>query len=474
MRKADRQSTAPFFSVIVHAPDGGREQADTLRTLQNQRCADWRPAESLEESTGEYVLMLPAGSKPHPDLLRRLRQAARKTGADVLYPDTDSTAPGPNTHWLKPDYAPDYLRCFNYIGGCFAFRREVARAAGIKADMRCHELVLRLTEQAARVAHVPGALCQVPRQTTAADAAAVQAQISRLGWAGTVQQSTKDCCRLRYAIPGHPLVSIVIPNKDHPEDLRRCVDSIREKSTWPDWEIVIVENNSTRPETFRCYSRLLADPRIRLVTWQGGFNYSAIVNRGAQYSRGEYILQLNNDTQVITPEWMEEMLMYAQRPDVGAVGAMLYYPDDTVQHAGVVLSLDSNAEHAFRYARRGEHGYMERMACVQNVSAVTGACLMTSRKAWERVGGMDEALRVTYNDVDLCLRLRAAGLQVIWTPHAELYHYESQSRGPDETPEKQARRIGERNLFLKRHGPTMRRGDPFYTPRVINPGSVHD
>lgn len=262
------------------------------------------------------------------------------------------------------------------------------------------------------------------------------------------------------------MISILIPNKDHIEDLKKCLDSIKEKSTYQNWEIIVIENNSTEQRTFDYYAQIQNDSRIRVVTWKEGFNFSAINNFGAQFARGEYILLLNNDVEVLTSDWLEQMLMFAQREDVGAVGAMLYYPDDTIQHAGCVLGIGGVAGHSHKYFKRGDYGYMSRLTIVQNYSIVTAACLMMSRKVWDVVSGLDEGYAVAFNDVDLCMRIREVGYLVVWTPYAELYHYESKSRGLEDTPEKQRRFAGEIERFQTRWAKELSNGDPYYNPNL--------
>jgi len=246
--------------------------------------------------------------------------------------------------------------------------------------------------------------------------------------------------RTHFAIEGDPKVSILIPNKDHTEDLNKCVTSILEKSTWKNIQIIVIENNSEREETFRYYEELENRyPQVKVVTWNGPFNYSAINNFGAKYADGDYFLLLNNDTEVITPEWLENMMGYCQREDVGIVGAKLLYPDNTVQHAGVVVGIAGFAGHILTGYDRYATGYLWRLATTQDESAVTGACLMVKRSVFEELHGLDESFAVGLNDIDFCLRARALGKLVVFTPEACLYHYESKSRGLENTPEKKAR-----------------------------------
>ena len=259
----------------------------------------------------------------------------------------------------------------------------------------------------------------------------------------------------------------MIPNMDHADTLRTCISSILEKTTYKNFEIVIIENNSKKEETFAYYDELKTDPRIQIVTWEGKFNYSAINNFGVrEAATGEYILLLNNDIEVITPDWLQEMLMFAQRPDVGAVGAMLYYPDDTIQHAGVILGIGGVAGHAHKYFPRGDFGYMSRATIAQDLSVVTAACMLLPRHVWQEIGGLDETFEVAFNDVDMCMRIRKAGYLIVWTPFAELYHYESKSRGAEDTPEKRKRFEGEVRRFQERWGRELAAGDPYYNPNL--------
>ncbi|MCI5587346.1 MAG: glycosyltransferase family 2 protein, partial [Lachnospiraceae bacterium] len=276
----------------------------------------------------------------------------------------------------------------------------------------------------------------------------------------------KDIRHIKYEIYNNPLISIIIPNKDHVEDLSRCINSIINKSSYKNYEIIVVENNSTEKETFEYYEKIKRENKAKVCIWEDEFNYSAINNFGEEISKGEYIVLLNNDIEVISENWIEEMLMYAQRDRTGAVGCMLYYPDDTVQHAGVIVGIGGIAGHSHKHFKRGEKGYCDRMAAVQNMSAVTAACMMTSRKCFEEAGGLDEKLKVAFNDIDYCMKLRKAGYDVIFTPFAEMYHYESISRGYEDTSEKEARFRSEVNYFMDKWGDVIRRGDPYYNPHL--------
>ena len=305
--------------------------------------------------------------------------------------------------------------------------------------------------------------------------------------------------RIRYQVADNPRISVIIPNRDHREDLKRCIDSIMDRSTYDNYELVIVENGSTSQEIKDYYTKLLgydydraleerrdkvstdmpcdrgmmeseesgaAGDRVRIVVYDGEFNYSRINNLGVTYATGDSVLLLNNDTQVITFDWMEELLMYAQRQDVGAVGAKLYYGDHTIQHAGVVVGMGAHgtAGHTHYKHNFQDLGYMGRLCYAQNVSAVTGACLMVRKSLYEQVGGLEESLAVSLNDVDFCLRLRELGKLNIFTPFAELYHYESESRGYDLHGENAVRYNEEAARFRERWKTLLDQGDPYYNP----------
>lgn len=272
---------------------------------------------------------------------------------------------------------------------------------------------------------------------------------------------------IKYEIRSEDKISILIPNKDHVEDLRRCIDSIKERSTYSNYEIIVIENNSTGKAVFDYYDTIRKQKNITVVTCTGAFNYAKINNFGASYATGKYLLLLNNDTQVISMNWMESMLMYAQRPDVGAVGAKLYYGDRTIQHAGVVIGLGAHrtAGHTHYKINYDNLGYMGRLCYAQNVSAVTGACLMVRKSLYDALGGLDEAFAVALNDVDFCLRVREKGYLNIFTPFAELYHFESASRGSDIVDAKKAERYeDESELFRERWKKLLAKGDPYYNP----------
>lgn len=407
---------------------------------------------------------------------------------DVLYTDEDKISMDSKEYFepsFKPDFNLDLLCSVNYICHLFIFSRGIYEKVGAfdkKFDgAQDHDFILRCCEAAKRVYHVPKALYHWRSHAAStamsaesklyafdSGAAAVQAHYDRLGIPATVEQDTfYGTYRTVYHWENEPLVSIIIPNKDHTDDLDKCIKSIDTRSAYKNIEFIIVENNSTEAETFEYYKEIEKRPDVKVVKYETpGFNFSAINNCGARSARGEYFLLLNNDTEIINENCIKEMLDTCMRDDVGICGALLYYPDNTVQHAGVVMGIGGIAGHTFVGLERSEPGYMFRAVVTQDLSAVTAACLMVPRKVFEEVGGLTEDLAVAFNDVDFCLKVRDAGYLVVYNPHAELYHYESKSRGYEDTGEKVARFNSEVEKLEKRWPDILEKGDPYYNPNL--------
>lgn len=445
----------------------------------------------LSMASGNYIALFDHDDVLHPCVLYEYVKVICEKGADYVYCD-EATFKGSGTiddmitlHF-KPDYAPDNLRANNYICHFSAFARRLLEGTQLFRSefdgSQDHDMILRLTSRAKCVVHVPKLLyywrshegsvaSDINAKSYAIEAAkgAVAAHLASQGFKHFEITSTKafeTIFQIKYEILGNPKVSIVIPNKDHPDDLSRCISSILERSTYDNYEIIVVENNSTEEETFAFYKKLRENPLIRVLTYKGGFNYSRINNLGVARAEGEYVLLLNNDTSVITPDWIEELLMYAQRKDVGAVGAKLYYGDRTIQHAGVVLGLGMHrtAGHSHYRVSSQNLGYMGRLCYAQNVMAVTGACLMMRKALYEELGGLDEKFAVALNDVDLCIRAWKSGRVNVFTPFAELYHYESASRGADLSGANAERYEKEAAQFRERWKALLEQGDPYYNP----------
>lgn len=442
----------------------------------------------MDMATGDYISLFDHDDLLHPAALYENMKAICEQGADFIYTDENTFHDTPSDAFcphFKPDYAPDTLRANNYICHFTTFSRDLLEKTG-KFRPECDgsqdfDMVLRLTENASKIVHIPkilyywrahrGSVAEnVGAKPYVIEAAkrAIRDHLQRVGLKGEVLDSmVPSMYRLRYEIEGTPLVSILIPNYEHKADLEKCLNSVYEKSTYQNFEIIVIENNSTSQEIFAYYEEIKKKwNNLKVVVWDGPFNYSAINNYGAQFASGQHILLLNNDTEVISPDWIQEMLMYSQRKDVGAVGAKLYYPDNTIQHAGLGIGLLAVAGHLHRGFERNHPGYMGRLIYAQNLSAVTAACVMIRRDVWDEIGGLDESFAVAFNDVDMCMRIRKAGYLIVWTPYAELYHYESKSRGLEDTQEKRKRFERELHQFRIRWAKELAGGDPYYNPRL--------
>ena len=456
--------------------------------------------ECVKLATGEYIGLFDHDDVLHPSVLFYYMKEICDKSADYIYCD-ECTFHGDSidnmiTLHFKPDYAPDNLRANNYICHFSVFSRELMNRMSLDGcrdsegnpilfrtefdGSQDHDMILRLTAKAQRIVHVPRLLyywrshkgsvaSDINAKSYAIDAAkgAVSAHLRAMGFDYFEIESTRafeTIFRIKYPITSDYKVSIIIPNKDHVTDLRRCVSSILEMSTYRNIEVIVVDNNSGEASVFAYYKELEAHPKCKVLTYEGEFNYSKINNFGVQHADGDFVLLLNNDTKVISVNWIEEMLMYAAREDVGAVGAKLYYGDYTIQHAGIVLGLGAHrtAGHSHYKVNKENLGYMGRLCYAQNVSAVTGACLLVKKSLYMEVGGLDESFTVALNDVDFCLKLRQKGLWNVWTPFAELFHYESNSRGLDTDGERAKRYQEECNHFRDIWGSLVDDGDPFY------------
>lgn len=454
----------------------------------------------LAMATGDYIAPFDHDDYLHPSVLYWYVKAINEQNADYLYCDETTFKESNLNHFVtihfKPDYAIDNLRANNYICHLSCFDKKLLEGEELYRTefdgSQDHDMILRLTDKAQHIIHVPKLLYywrshagstagNIAAKTYAIDAAkgAVADHLRRHGFKNFKITSTRafeTIFKITYEIEGEPKISIVIANRDHAEDLKRCLTSIFEKSTWENYEIIIVENGSTDEAVFRYYNEVTNGPykdRVRVVTYEykegESFNYSRINNVGAAAATGDYILLLNNDTEVISVNWMEELLMYAQRPDVACVGGKLYYPDKTIQHAGIVIGLGAHrtAGHTHYKQRRENLGYMGRLCYTQDVSAVTGACLMVKKSIWQELGGLDESFEVSLNDVDLCLRAREKNYLNVFTPFAELYHYESASRGSDvdgRSKDNATRYDKEAAKFHDRWQAVIDAGDPYYNP----------
>lgn len=479
---------------IANANPGNKEVGDILRIASEKdkriRVTDVPENEGTTQNTnaalkiasGEYVGLL-----DHDDLLTKdalyevVKALNQQEKPEMLYSDEDKVTTDLTEHfqpYMKPDFNLDLLRSNNYICHFFVAKKslieDVGAFRGEFNGAQDYDLILRCSEKAAGIAHIPRILYhwRVHKASTAdnpaskmyafdAGKSAIEDHLKRCGQDGEVSHA-KDLgyYRVKYEVKGSPLVSIIIPNKDEVESLDKCLQSI-EKSTYKNYEIIVVENNSVKDETFAYYKKIEAKG-VKVVYWEKGFNYSAINNYGASYAKGDYLLLLNNDVEVITPDWLEEMLGNCQRKEVGIVGVKLYYPDDTVQHAGIIVGIGGVAGNIFVGLPRRYTGYFHKASVQQDLSAVTAACMMVKRSVYEAVKGLDEKLQVAFNDVDFCLRVRKAGYLVVYNPYAELYHYESKTRGPEDTKEKARRFYSELEYMRSHHLDILKSGDPMY------------
>lgn len=440
---------------------------------------------ALEMAQGDFIVFADHDDLLTPDALFSFAEVIRSDDtADVIYSDEDKTDKKGKKYYdphFKPDFNEDLLRSMNYICHLLAVRCSLVRqVGGFRADYdgaQDYDFIFRCTEQARHVAHVPKILyhwrChsastaenpESKRYAFDAGLRAIEAHYARLGVKASVSHGAKPGMYVtHYARPYDPLVSVIIPNKDHTADLDRTIRSVLERTAYPRLEWIIVENNSTEAETFAYYEKLQQEfSNVRVITWEREFNYSAINNFGAAHAKGEYLWLLNNDLEMITDDCVDGLLNPCMRPEIGIVGARLYYGDNTVQHAGVIVGLGGVAGHAFVGQPRHDCGYMARDWCSQRLSAVTAACLMIRRSVFREIGGFSEDLAVAFNDVDLCLKVGEAGYGVLYNAQVEAYHYESKTRGLEDTPEKIARFNGEMDRFKEKWESRLRAGDPYY------------
>ena len=442
-------------------------------------------------ASGEVIMLSDHDDTIEPDAVFEIVSAFnRAEDVDAVYTDEDKVSEDGKIYYnphFKPDFNPDLLRSNNYICHIFAVRRETLEAAGLLRKefdgAQDYDFILRCCEKARRIEHVPKVLYhwRAAAGSTAGNPEsklyayehgrdAVQAHYDRLGLPASASM-TEYFGRYRtvFRVQGEPLVSVIIPNRDHREDLERTVSSLLSVTAWKNVEVLIVENGSTEEDVLAYYDTLREDPRIRILRWEEPFNYSLVNNYAAGEAEGEYLLFLNNDVEIIEPEWMTEMLGYCQRDDVGAVGAKLSYPDGTIQHVGIILGMGGAAGHMFYGWGDDAFTYTGRGNSTQDLSAVTAACMMTKKELFLKAGGFDPGFTIAFNDVDYCLKLREMGYLVVLDVYAHLVHYESASRGSDKRradPERHARFLAEANRLRSRWPAYYEKGDPAFNPNL--------
>lgn len=437
---------------------------------------------AISFSTGDYVAFCDHDDVISINALYEVVKAINSSDADFIYTDEDILENGirKNPHF-KPDFSPDLLTSYNYICHLCVVKRKLLDEVGLLNKefdgAQDYDFVLRATEKAKNIVHIPKVLYHWRAHETStsysssakeyvymAGKRAIEEHFKRINIKAKVEiLDEPGRYRVKYDVIGNPKISIIIPNKDSKSDLKKCIDSIL-KSSYPNYEIVIVENNSKTKEIFDYYDKIQKDnDNIKVVSIKiDKFNYSLINNFGVKNSKGEYIVLLNNDTKVLSNDWMEEMLGICQRDDVGIVGAKLLYPDFKVQHAGVVVGIGGVAGHVNVNIAENEEGYFSRANVINNFSAVTAACLMIKRSIFEKIDGLDEKLQVAFNDIDLCMKVRKLKYLIVFTPYAKLMHYESKTRGSEDTPEKIKRFESEMDVFKSKWKDELDRGDPYY------------
>ena len=496
--------TAPNWQlVLVDASDGAHpDVGETVRTraaqdkrivyakIENKGIAA-NTNEAAKLAAGEYLALADHDDMLAPHAVYCMSKALAESGAAFAYSDEalfEKTPEHPRVGHFKPDYAPEYLMAVNYICHLAVFKKALWDAVGGERPecdgSQDHDLFLRLLERTGGAAHVPQVLyywrvhagstsggTEAKPYVAAAAKKALADHLARTGRTGTVEDGLfPSTYRVKWDIVGDPKVSILIPNKDHIDDLEKCLHSLWAKTSWDNFEVIVIENNSTDPETFAYYQKAQqCYDGLQVVTYpKKGFNFSGINNFGRKYATGDYLLLLNNDVEVRNADWLTELLRQCAHPGGAAIcGAELFYPDETLQHAGVITGLGGYAGHSHKYKKAGGSGYMFRAATVQDLSAVTGACLLVKTSVWDEMGGLDEAFAVAFNDVDFCLRVREAGYRIVWTPYAQLTHYESKSRGGDEKDPVKARRFAsEQQRLYDVHGKANILDDPYYNSNL--------
>ncbi len=459
--------------VSGDAESAAREAIETYFNKDNRIkfvCSSKGSAIALAD--GEFISLIKQGDSLAVFALHEVVSALnRNPDVDLIYSDEDKIdSTGKRSEpFFKPDWSPDYFLSCNYINHLAVIRKSLVKEMDSEYD-----LLLRITESAKKIVHVPKVLYHF--NTDATDPAEDKSHEERSAIAGALRRRGLQAevletrymgfYRVKYRIVSAEKVSIIIPTKDKVEVLKKCIASVLSKTTYNNYEIIIVDNGSVESKTFEYYNSLKNDSRVRVLKYDAPFNYSKINNYAVRHSAGYYLLFLNNDTEVISPDWIESMIELAQRKTTGVVGAKLLFANDTIQHAGVIIGVGGMAGHSHRFLPRYIAGYGGRVISIQNLSAVTGACMMVRKEVFEEVGGFDENLAVVYNDVELCVRIKEKGFFVVYTPFAELYHYECYTRGYDDTLEKQIRCKKEYDLFKNKWGSSFTNGDPFYNPNL--------
>ena len=483
----DASTRSSIQSILAEYQEKDSRIKVVFRTQNGHISASSNSA--LELATGEFIALLDHDDVLTPDALYEVVHLLNQhPEADMIYSDEDKLNEKGQfaSPFFKPDWCPDSFLSRMYTCHFGVYRRELVNQIGNfrigYEGSQDYDLVLRLTEKTDYIFHIPKVLYhwRIHSESAAsgteakpyayqAGLTALQDAIDRRGEKGIVQQvqGFPGHYIVRYEIKEYKQVSIIIPTRDLGELLDRCLESIFTKSTYPNYEVILIDNGSVEDYTHQVITKWKEKESSRFKCYRLDipFNYSKLNNYAVSQAKGDYLLFLNNDTEIITSDWIEAMVEQAQRPSIGAVGALLLYPDNTIQHAGVLLGVGGIAGHGHKYFPKVDGGYFNQIVSMNNYSAVTGACLMCRREVFEKVGQFDEQLAVAFNDVDLCLKIFSQGYHNICLPHVVLYHHESKSRGSDETAEKRNRFEQETELIRQRWKAILKH-DPCYNPHL--------
>jgi GT2 family glycosyltransferase len=492
-KRLQELNDGPSFTVLIHAEQNsaGRDMERSRRSAERQSYSRWSMLtcltdelpDAIAKAEGDYIVFLRAGDRLADAAMLTLAELISARRPDLVYGDEDiETDDGRISPWFKPEWNAEAFLALDYLSSSTAIKRTLAQMVvkelGAEVRSFLDALLLRTTEKAETVVHLPAVLVHVARRQAPSPERRLFGVSRYLEGRATCLPGPFDTVRVQWPLPqAAPLVSIIIPTRDKVELLRTCIDSVLQRTDYPHYEILVVDNGSEEEVTLDYLRALKERHDVRVLRSDAEYNFSALNNLAVGQAAGDYLLLLNNDTEVISPEWLSEMMRQAVRSEVGAVGAKLLYEDGSLQHAGVVVGMGEAAGHAHRYLPAGQPGYFRQPHVAQFATAVTAACLLVERRKYEAVGGLDEKrFAIAYNDVDLCLKLREAGWRNVYTPHAILYHHESKSRGSDLAPKHKQRYMRELRALQERwqtktfvdplHSPNLDRYSETYMPNL--------
>ncbi len=475
----------PKFTVLIFSNEKNKLDEDlSLKSLEKQIYLNWNLTslkEGLEklyekENWGDYIVFLQSGDLLSPEALYEVAFAVNTNSeSNLFYTDEDVYIGSLNNRFspsLKPDWSPEYFESFNYLGNGIIIKNKLFKERfNLIKDIKPNnfgEVIFQIALEN-KASHVNKILYHNQKGKTVytINPDLIKASLEKTGVLASVE-STKfnNVFNISYQLKIHPKITVIIPTRDKVEVLKKCLDSIVMKTTYHNYEICVVNNQSEEKRTLDYFEEISKFDNLKIVDYNFPFSFSTLNNFAAKKSSAEYLLFLNNDTEIITPNWLEEMLAVAEKKGVGIVGAKLYYPNNTIQHAGAILGVGDFAGHVFVQKPRTDPGYFYRLITPQNYRAVTGACLLLKKELFEKVGGFEENLPIAFNDIDLCLKIYQMGYRVVWTPYAELYHYESLTRGLDTTSEKAKRLKKEGEFCREKWQKLLKEEDPYFNQAI--------